>query len=48
MPDREKTLATPASRAALETFLQEVNAELWIEHDITASSKRKKSPAYYE
>lgn len=48
MPDREKTLATPASRAALETFLKEVNAELWIEHDITASSKRKKSPAYYE
>ena len=48
MPEREKTLATPASRAALETFLKEVNAELWIEHDITASSKRKKSPAYYE
>jgi len=48
MPEREKTTGTPASRAALEAFMKEVKAELWIEHDITAYSKQKKSPQYYD
>lgn len=48
MPDREKTTQTPASRAALDVFMKEVKAELWIEHDITAYSKQKKSPEYYD
>ena len=48
MPEREKTTETPASRAALEAFMKEVQAKLWIEHDISASSKQKKSPAYYD
>lgn len=48
MPEREKTTTTPASRAALEAFMKEVKAELWIEHDIGAYSKQKKSPEYYD
>jgi len=48
MPEREKTAGTPASRAALEAFMKEVNAQLWIEHDIGAYSKQKKSPEYYD
>lgn len=48
MPEREKTTQTPASRAALEAFLKEVKAELWIEHDINAYSRQKKSPQYYD
>ena len=48
MPEREKTIGTPASRAALEAFMKEVKAELWIEHDISAYTSQKKSPAYYD
>jgi len=48
MPEREKASATPASRAALEIFMQEVGAQLWIEHDITAYSQQKHAPEYYE
>ena len=48
MPEREKSTQTPASRAALETFIREVKAELWIEHDISAYSRQKKSPEYYD
>lgn len=48
MPEREKTTQTPASRAALEAFMKEVKAELWIEHDINAYSRQKKSPEYYD
>ena len=48
MPEREKTTGTAASRAALEAFMKEVKAELWIEHDIGAYAKQKKSPEYYD
>jgi glyoxylase-like metal-dependent hydrolase (beta-lactamase superfamily II) len=48
MPEREKTTETPASRAALEAFMKDVKAELWIEHDIGAYAKQRKSPEYYE
>jgi N-acyl homoserine lactone hydrolase len=48
MPEREKTTQTGASRAALEAFMKEVGAQLWIEHDITAFAKQKKSPEYYD
>jgi N-acyl homoserine lactone hydrolase len=48
MPEREKTTETPASRAALEVFMKAVKAELWIEHDINAFSRQKKSPEYYD
>ncbi len=48
MPEPEKATATAASRSALEAFMKEAKAELWIEHDISAFSKQKKSPQYYD
>jgi N-acyl homoserine lactone hydrolase len=39
---------TRASRKALEAFLQQTGAELWIQHDILADAKLLKSPKYYE
>lgn len=48
MPDREKATGTPASRAALEAFLKEVKAELWIEHDISAYTRQRRLPEYYD
>ena len=48
MPEQERATQTPASRAALEAFMKDVKAELWIEHDISAYSRLKKSPEYYE
>jgi N-acyl homoserine lactone hydrolase len=39
---------TAASRAALEAFLKQKGAQLWIQHDIAAHEKLKKAPAYYE
>jgi glyoxylase-like metal-dependent hydrolase (beta-lactamase superfamily II) len=37
-----------ASKAKVEALLKEKNAQLWIQHDIIAFAKLKKSPAYYE
>ena len=37
-----------ASRAALEAFLKRTGAQLWIQHDLNASARLKKAPAYYE
>ena len=37
-----------ASKAKVEALLKEKKAELWIQHDIVAFAKLKKSPAYYE
>jgi len=48
MPEAEKSTQTAASRAALDAFMKQVNAELWIEHDISRFSKQKKAPDYYE
>lgn len=48
MPAREKTTATAASRAALETFMTERSAQLWIGHDIGADARLRKAPAYYD
>jgi N-acyl homoserine lactone hydrolase len=48
MPEREKTTGTAASRAALDAFMTEVGAQLWIGHDITANSRQKKAPEYYD
>jgi N-acyl homoserine lactone hydrolase len=39
---------TAASRAAVDVFLQETGAQLWIQHDFTASAKVRKAPQYYE
>jgi N-acyl homoserine lactone hydrolase len=39
---------TRASRAAIETFLRQSGAQLWIQHDFAGNAKLKKSPAYYD
>ncbi|MBV9507782.1 MAG: N-acyl homoserine lactonase family protein [Acidobacteriia bacterium] len=36
------------SRAAIEAFLKETGAQLWIQHDFTANAKLKKAPQFYE
>jgi N-acyl homoserine lactone hydrolase len=37
-----------ASKAKVEALLKQKHATLWIQHDIIADAKLKKSPAYYE
>jgi N-acyl homoserine lactone hydrolase len=37
-----------ASRAKVEALLKDKGAVLWIQHDIVADAKLKKSPAYYD
>jgi glyoxylase-like metal-dependent hydrolase (beta-lactamase superfamily II) len=37
-----------ASRAAIERFLKQTGARLWIQHDFTATAKLRKSPGYYD
>lgn len=37
-----------ASKAKVETFLKAQHAQLWIQHDLLANEKIKKSPAFYE
>ena len=39
---------TTASRAALEVFLKQSGAALWIQHDAVAHAKLKKAPEFYE
>ena len=36
------------SKAKVEALLKERRATLWIQHDIIADAKLKKSPAYYD
>jgi N-acyl homoserine lactone hydrolase len=39
---------TAASRAAIEAFLKQTGAQLWIQHDFNGIAKLKKSPQYYD
>lgn len=39
---------TAQSRALLDAFLKKSGSQLWIQHDIVANDKLKKSPEYYE
>jgi len=39
---------TKASRAALETFMTQRKARLWIQHDFTAHAALKKAPDFYK
>jgi N-acyl homoserine lactone hydrolase len=48
LPVRDNQEQTAASRAALEMFLKEKGAQLWIQHDIAAHEKLKKSPEFYD
>jgi glyoxylase-like metal-dependent hydrolase (beta-lactamase superfamily II) len=49
MPTGEATRGqTGASREALEAFIRENRATLWIQHDIIGYARLKLSPAYYD
>jgi N-acyl homoserine lactone hydrolase len=37
-----------ASKAKVEALLKKEHAQIWIQHDINANAKLKKSPAYYD
>ena len=39
---------TRATRVAIEAFLKQTGAQLWIQHDFTANARLKKAPDYYE
>jgi glyoxylase-like metal-dependent hydrolase (beta-lactamase superfamily II) len=39
---------TQAAREELEQFLRRTGSELWIQHDLVAHRKLKKSPEYYD
>ncbi|PWU00098.1 MAG: hypothetical protein C5B51_25940 [Terriglobia bacterium] len=43
--DKEQTAR---SRAAIEDFVKKMNAQLWIQHDVTRGAKLKKAPEYYD
>ena len=49
MPEREKAPGiTEASRKALQAFLKESGAQLWVGHDINFFSRQKHAPEYYD
>jgi glyoxylase-like metal-dependent hydrolase (beta-lactamase superfamily II) len=48
IPNNDNKELTQASRAALDDFLQKTGTQLWIQHDIGANAKLKKSPLYYD
>jgi glyoxylase-like metal-dependent hydrolase (beta-lactamase superfamily II) len=39
---------TKASRVALQAFLKQKGAQLWIQHDLAGFGKLKKAPEFYE
>jgi len=48
VPNNDNKGQTEASRAAIDAFLLKTGAQLWIQHDIAANAKLKKSPQYYD
>jgi N-acyl homoserine lactone hydrolase len=48
MPQRERTTQTPASRAAVDTFVADTHSQLWIGHSIDFFRDVRKSPAWYD
>lgn len=48
MPPEEKATATPASRAMMDRFLKEKNAQLWIGHSTAFFKNAIKSPGWYD
>jgi len=48
MPKEEETTGTPASREAIERFLKERHAQLWIGHSMAFFRTATKSPGWYE
>jgi glyoxylase-like metal-dependent hydrolase (beta-lactamase superfamily II) len=48
IPMRDNQQQTAAARAAMDDLLQKTGAQLWIQHDMLANAKLKKSPQYYD
>jgi len=48
LPTADDQEQTRRSREALDAFLAQSGAQLWIQHDLTAHAKLKKAPAYYD
>lgn len=48
VPNMDNKEQTTASRAKLDQLLTQTGAQLWIQHDIVANAKLKKSPQFYE
>lgn len=48
IPTNDNQELTRASRAAIDAFLEKTGAQLWIQHDIGANARLKKSPLYYD
>jgi glyoxylase-like metal-dependent hydrolase (beta-lactamase superfamily II) len=48
VPNMDNKERSAASRARIDDLLQSTHAQLWIQHDIVANAKLKKSPMYYE
>ena len=42
------TEQSAASRVMIEAYLQRTKTAIWIEHDLLANAKLKKSPAFYD
>ena len=47
-PNNDNKEQTQASRAAIDALLQKTGGQLWIQHDIIANVKLKKSPLFYD
>jgi N-acyl homoserine lactone hydrolase len=48
LPTGDDQQQTQRSRDSLDAFLTTSGAQLWIQHDLTAHAKLRKSPAYYD
>ena len=48
MPPEEQKTATPASRALIDRFLIDKQAQLWIGHSMAFFKGAVKSPGWYE
>ena len=48
IPNNDVKEQTAASRAALDEFMRNTKAQLWIQHDIVENAKLRKFPAFYE
>ena len=48
MPKEEESTGTPASRQAIERFLEERNSRLWIGHSTSFFRNAVKSPGWYD
>lgn len=48
VPNMDNKEQTAASRAKIDRLLTQTGAQLWIQHDIVANAKVRKSPLFYE